>query len=147
MASTSRVKTNPRSLAAATRDSKATDSAEIRRLQVRIGLLQDENAELLELTASLYRRTVDLIAATDPAVEIAARDFWWSEGRRAGFVSGISEGYREALADISAELLDVDEPAPWPQTLSNALDRLRYPPLGRRHFGDPRPGDFAGAGE
>lgn len=49
-----------------------------------------------------------------------------------------------ALAGRPAEPYDVDEPAPWPTAIDPELDQLRYPPHGRKRFGEPRPGEYAG---
>lgn len=62
---------------------------------------------------------------------------------RAGYTAGYRHGYRAGLAE-PPEPMDIDEPAPWPRHIDPALDKLRYPPRGRRHFGEPRPGDYPG---
>jgi hypothetical protein len=52
-----------------------------------------------------------------------------------------AEGYQAALSDAVVESLARIYPAPGhvPE-----IEKRRYPPDGREHFGDPRPGDFPG---
>ena len=51
------------------------------------------------------------------------------------------EGYQTALSDaVVASLLRIwPEPGHVPE-----IEKLRYPPGGREHFADPRPGDYTG---
>ena len=63
----------------------------------------------------------------------------YQDGLRAGRVDGYRMGYAAASADWRLAA------GPAPRAGSHAeLDRLRYPPGGREHFADPRPGDFQG---
>jgi hypothetical protein len=54
-----------------------------------------------------------------------------------------TEGYAAALDDaVVASLLRI-----WPRPGHvSEIEKRRYPPDGREHFADPRPGDFPGFG-
>lgn len=72
-------------------------------------------------------------------------DYW-----RAGFAAGAAWQERQEPQPI-CEQLDFDQPGDWPARalgplprIDPQLDCIRYPPHGRKRFGEPRPGDFHG---
>jgi hypothetical protein len=62
----------------------------------------------------------------------------------AAYQRGLVDGW----AEVGREPLDVDPPRDFPDEHDRArmreLDELRYPPHGRKRFGEPRPGDYTG---
>jgi hypothetical protein len=117
----------------------ASPAAEIRRLR----------AELAEITAR-YTQLQSIVAAPDPHDD---PEYWrslFADGHRAELEAAYRRGREDTLRD-SATCLDVDPPGPWPvpalgplPAIDPELDRLRYPPNGRKQFGEPRPGDYVG---
>ncbi len=77
------------------------------------------------------------------------RDAWldrvydsWRAGWRAGFEAGDAAGTRRTAREwhVTAIGLPLSVLGPsWAE-----LERRRYGPGGRAHFGDPRPGEYAG---
>ena len=77
------------------------------------------------------------------------RDLWlrrvydsWRDGWRAGFEAGDAAGTRRTQREwhVTAIGLPLSVLGPsWAE-----LERRRYGPGGRAHFGDPRPGDYTG---
>jgi hypothetical protein len=66
---------------------------------------------------------------------------------RAGYQRGLADGREQgARAALYGAPLDVDPPKPWPTAISPEVDRRRYPPHGRKRFGEARPGDYPGRG-
>ena len=85
------------------------------------------------------------------------RDLWLrrllAAGRAAyqrGHLDGYAGGYAAGRTDADDEWMDVLEPARAASRLAARmpthaeLERRRWGPGGREHFGDPRPGDFPG---
>jgi hypothetical protein len=79
------------------------------------------------------------------------RDMWlrrvlgaWREGWRRGHAAGVARGYRQACADMEASWQAIARPVAYGGTSHADLELLRWGPGGREHFGDPRPGDYAG---
>lgn len=67
----------------------------------------------------------------------------YRDGCRDGLRAGRVDGYRAGYATASADWWLAAGPAP--RAGSHAeLERRRWGPGGREHFGDPRPGDFQG---
>ena len=67
---------------------------------------------------------------------------WWADGYRIGFEAGEQVGARRTAREwhVTAAGLPLAAIGPlWAE-----LERRRWGPGGRLHFGDPRPGDFPG---
>jgi hypothetical protein len=78
------------------------------------------------------------------------RDLWralmddhWREGYRLGWEHGWRAGHQAADAEQAASWREVAGPIAR-GGLAADLQQRRWGPGGREHFGDPRPGDFAG---
>jgi hypothetical protein len=106
--------------------------AEIRRLRAQLAAALAAYDQL----AALARELADAI---DPAAELRLRRALVAEHRAAALEDGARSGYLLAVADIKAAQHGIVRDA--------ELEMLRYGPGGRKHFGDPRPGDFPGRGE
>lgn len=74
---------------------------------------------------------------------------WWSDGYRAGWAARDEVGGGVTVVDYNAADLArmQGEWADQARAAYAGLDARRYPPRGREHFGDPRPGDFPGRGD
>jgi hypothetical protein len=73
----------------------------------------------------------------------------WREGFLRGLEVGMQEGRRQAAEEESAQRREaaglVAKATAGPS--HTELELRRWGPGGREHFGDPRPGDFAGQGD
>ena len=65
-------------------------------------------------------------------------------GYSAGYEHGHQAGYAEAEADMAARWHAAADPIAAGGPSFAELERRRWGPGGREHFGDPRPGDFPG---
>ena len=74
---------------------------------------------------------------------------WWSDGYRAGWAARDEVGGGVTVVDYNAADLArmQGEWADQARAAYAGLDAKRYPPRGREHFADPRPGDFPGRGD
>ena len=79
------------------------------------------------------------------------RDWWLRRllraekaGFRRGRAAGFAEGYQAACDEMEAQWQEIARPAArWRRSHAD-LEFLRWGPLGRERFGDPRPGDYTG---
>jgi hypothetical protein len=87
-----------------------------------------------------------LADAIDPLAEIRYRRQLCREAYERGRAAGIAEGRAAADADWFASLAPARAGARVAaRTPVHAeLEKLRWGPGGRDHFGDPRPGDYTG---
>jgi hypothetical protein len=93
----------------------------------------------------MHRRAAGLLALSDERdVQLALRLAAWRDGYRAGHAAGYDRGFERGARLLEAE---------WPVAVASVtacgpslaeLERLRWGPDGRGHFGDPRPGDYPG---
>jgi hypothetical protein len=92
--------------------------------------------------------TATLADLTALVPDWAAETAFWrrlcAEARAEGYEAGFRDGYEHG-----ARLLEDEWPAIVAPVLRNRpdhaeLERRRWGPGGREHFGDPRPGDFQG---
>ena len=107
-------------------------------------------AQLADLTHERDQLRAALLGASAAAdLASAARLDWWADGYRAGFESGRSVGYGQAVTDWKVTATNTG----WNRTTHAALDRRRYPldgdprnyPLGGRlTWLIPRPSDLGG---
>ena len=72
------------------------------------------------------------------------RHGFWAEGYRAGRERGWREGYEQARAEQEADWHEIASPVARGGPSHAELERRRYGPGGRKHFADPRPGDYLG---
>jgi hypothetical protein len=95
---------------------------------------------------SLARAVAELLALS------AERDKWQDRlgdeyrlGWKLGYEAGRREGYEAGARLLEAEWPAIVRPLSGPSLAE--LERRRWGPGGRAHFGDPRPGDFKGRQE
>ena len=93
----------------------------------------------------------DLLAYSDRADAALGRELAAeSAGYRRGFADGHRDGYRQGREDEAQDWFASLAPARDAARKCAAgpsyaeLERLRWGPDGREHFGDPRPGDYRG---
>jgi hypothetical protein len=85
-------------------------------------------------------------------LELSDEREWWlrrvlraeSYGYRCGFAAGVAKGYQRACTDMEAGWQAIARPVAHGGRPHADLELLRWGPGGREHFGDPRPGDYAG---
>jgi hypothetical protein len=68
----------------------------------------------------------------------------WRQGYRLGREDGWRAGYEAACRDQAASWRAVAGPVARSGPSFAELERRRWGPGGRAHFGDPRPGDYPG---
>jgi hypothetical protein len=108
-----------------------------------LGRLREVERERDQLAAQL-RALIE--AGPDPDTTLRA----WLALFRDMHAGDVDAAYRRGLADgwAGVEPVDVDPPRDFPDDQDRArmreLDELRYPPHGRKRFGEPRPGDYTG---
>ncbi|MGH3160370.1 MAG: hypothetical protein ACRDOC_00665 [Streptosporangiaceae bacterium] len=74
--------------------------------------------------------------------EMQLRLTWWADGYAAGFRAGEQVGARRAMREWHVTAAGLPMAAIGPSWAE--LERRRWGPGGRAHFGDPRPGDYTG---
>jgi hypothetical protein len=76
------------------------------------------------------------------------RHGYWREGYRLGREHGWRDGYEQARAEQEAAWQEVAAKIARSASAPSfaELERRRWGPGGREHFGDPRPGDYPGRG-
>src|SRR5262245_52051069 len=72
------------------------------------------------------------------------RHGYWAEGYRLGRERGWREGYEASEADMAAQWQEIASPVARGGPSYTELERRRYGPGGRKHFADPRPGEYRG---
>jgi hypothetical protein len=107
----------------------------------------DKRAALPE-PASLRQAVGELLDISDERdVYLARLQAVWGEGWLAGHEVGDEGGYAEAQRDMARRWHEVANPAARGGPSHDELERRRWGPAGREHFGDKRPGDYPGKGD
>lgn len=106
-----------------------------------------------EIQRALARAVAEVMACSDRLDAALARKLAAElAGYRRGFADGQADGYRRGRQDEADQWFMSLAPArlaAWRAARSPGyaeLERRRWGPGGREHFGDPRPGDFPGTG-
>jgi hypothetical protein len=77
-------------------------------------------------------------------MSLLARLAWWREGFRLGYLAGVDHGRRQAEAEQARSWYAIAHPVAVGGIPHAELERRRWGPGGREHFGEPRPGDYRG---
>lgn len=106
-----------------------------------------------EVQRALARAAAELIACSDRLDAALARKLAAElAGYQRGFADGREAGYRQGRQDEADQWFAALAPArEAARAIARGPDRaelelMRWGPGGRKHFGDPRPGDFPGIG-
>ena len=91
-------------------------------------------------------RTQWLALSDERALARRLQHGFWAEGYQLGRERGRREGYEASEADMAAQWREIASPVARGGLSYAELERRRYGPGGRAHFGDPRPGDYPGTG-
>lgn len=103
-----------------------------------------------EVQRALARAAAELIACSDRLDAALARKLAAElAGYRRGFADGQADGYRRGRQDEADQWFMILAPARLAARTAAGtgyaeLERRRWGPGGREHFGDPRPGDYRG---
>jgi len=124
----------------ARRPATVSHLAEIRRLRARLAAALADRDRLAAMLSQLA-------AAIDPAAELRLRRAIGAEQYQRGRVVGWHEGYEAAGRDMDRRWEEIARPATRGGSGFAELERRRWGPGGREHFGQARPGDFPGRGE
>lgn len=107
-----------------------------------------------EIQRALARVVAEVMACSDRLDDALARKLAAElAGYRRGFADGQADGYRRGRQDEADQWFMSLAPArlaAWRAARTPGcyaeLEALRWGPGGRKHFGDPRPGDYMGRG-
>jgi len=102
----------------------------------------------IDPSASLKVVIADVLAVSDQReLQLELRLQAWREGWLAGHEVGDQGGYARAIKDMERRWHEVADPVARGGPSFAELERRRWGPGGRKHFGDPRPGDYPGRGD